>query len=267
MRTNKPLPEMTVEKRESTTAHRVPAPNMDEAHVATQLSESIQLNADAGLYKVREMMYREVDEKLAEFAWPDTTTDILIKYIKPFYYDVTKQEIIQVAKEVLQCPGFDMVARWVQDDMCSEVFNRQLKYVIKKGQPEIKNKGFINGSGFGYLKNFVKIGFSNIQEAFDAKYFYEGSRPLVLLFEKFGLDLTNFANKIHPGHFTIPQGHSCKGFSSLETLRYSFKLDKDCDRALFISCIIFFFGRDGNLIHKPEDGIASGFTTGLKEFA
>lgn len=260
------LPEMTVEKREPKSAHRVPEPDLSPQNMSEQIQDAIQLNEDAKLYKVRELLYREVDKNLEPLAWPKTTTDILIKYISQYVPDVTREEIIEVSKNVIGCNGIDQVARWVQDDMCSEFFNRTLRYCLKEQQKHKRDKDFIDGSGIGYLQLYTHNLKSNIEKAFDAKYFYKVIRPLEWIWLKYGMDLTKVANKINPGHFSFGQGHSCKSFTAVETLNETFHLDNLCYRAIFIAACVFGHGRDANLIHYPMDTYASGYTTTLKEF-
>lgn len=264
--TNKPLPKMTVEKRISRTPHRVPKPLTDKELIAEQIQDTLQLNNDAKIYEVRELLYKEIDDKLAPLAWKPSTLNILKKHIGVFFPDITDEEIISISKDVLKVNGFDELSRWVQDDMCSEVFNRMLRYCINDEQTHTIEKGFIDGSGIGYLSLFIKNLKINIEKTFDAKYYYKGERPLKYILDVYGMDLTLMANEIHPGHYTYPQGHSTKSLTAVQTLAQVFKLDPTCYRKLLIAAFLFGHGRDGNLIHKPEDTYAAGFNTTLKEF-
>lgn len=263
---NKELPEMIVEKRNSTTAHRVPAPNTDPEFLAGQIQDALQLNNDAKVYEFRELLMAEVHKRMEPLAWKKTTTDILIKNLKPFVSDITREEIIKSVKDVFGLNGFDELARWVQDDMCSEVFNRMLKYCLKEGQPHKREKGFVDGSGIGYLNLFRKNLKVNIEKTFDTKWFYKVERPLEYIQKTYGMDLSLLANKIHPGHWSYVQGHQTKSLTAVQTCRECFNLDSKCDRALFIAGMLFGAGRDGNLIHIWPDSANAGYNTELEEF-
>ena len=268
------LPEMVVEKREGQ-PHNVPAPDLSDKNMSEQVQDALQLNNDAKSYEFRKSLYTHANEMMDKpidgnpnntLAWKKTTTDILIKHISTVVPDVTREDIIIACREVLQCNGFDELAAWVRDDMCSEVFNRSLQYCLREGQAHKREKGFIDGSGIGYLKSFLRNLKVNLEKTFDVKYFYKVARPLQYVFDKFGMDLTAIANKIHPGHFSYGQGHSCKSLTTLETLDEIFNLDTHCYRYLLIAELAFGHGRDGNFIHFPMDTYASGPNTKLKEF-
>lgn len=262
------LPDMVVEKRDPKSAHRVPEPVSDPDVLGEQLQEAIQLNQDAGLYRTREMMYAEVDAQLMDMAWTPETLAILRKYIGTVVPDVSDDEIITASKDVMGCAGFDVVARWVQDDMCSEFFNRALKYCINEQQPHRQERGFIDGSGIGYLDMYRSTLKRNIEKAFDAKWFYKFLRPLQYAWETNGMNLERVANAVHPGHWSFPQGHATKSLTSVEVLsQRTHKLDGKCYRNLLIAALVFGHGRDGNLIHWPQDTYGSGYVTNLPEFA
>lgn len=260
------LPDMVVEKRDSKTAHRVPKPDLSDAAMSEQLQEVIQMNEDAKLYDVRAKLYEDVDKQLEELSWPHTTTNILVKYINEYMPGLDRQEIIDVTKEVFGLSGWDQVAYWVRDDMCSEVFNRMLEFCLKNKQKHKNELGFIDGSGIGYLATFTKNLKINIEKTFDAKYFYKVMRPLEYIYDKYGMDLTKVANHIHPGHYSYPQGHSTKSFTAVQTLDEVFELSEEVYRKLFIGACIFGSGRDGSMIHQPVDTYAAGYNTELKEF-
>lgn len=260
------LPEMHVEKREPKTGHRVPVPDMSNENLSLQLEEAMKLNNDAKIYDVRMLMYAEVDRQLAPKAWTDDTLEILHKYISEYVPNLEYDEIIQASKDVLKCSGFDQVAALVRDDMCSEVFNLMLQYCLREGQKHQKDRDFIDGSGIGYLKEFMKDLKENIELTFDAKWWYKVERPLVFALKKFGINLISISNKVHPGHWSYPQGHATKSFTALQTLRGVFHLDNNCNRMMFIAACVFAHGRDGNLIHFPMDTYASGYNTSLEEF-
>ena len=265
--TDPQFPAMTVEKRNPTTAHRVPKPDTSQENMSAQIQDALQLNEDAKLYEVREKMYEAVDIELRPLAWKRTTLDILVKYISEYVPDIDADEIPFIAEDVLNVNGFDELSRWVQDDMCAEVFNRMLKYCLTEQQKHVRSRDFIDGSGIGYLQVFTRNLKTNIEKTFDAKYFYKVMRPLEYIYKEYGMDLTKVANKVNPGHWSYGQGHSTKSFTAVQTLAEVFHLDRKCYRSLFVAACLFGHGRDGNLIHYPMDTYASGFNTTLKEFA
>lgn len=243
------LPEMVVEKRDPESAHRVPAPDLSKENISLQLQQAIQLNDDA-----------------KGDGWAETTLEVIESYINK-YMECSKEDIMGATKNVFGFYSFREVAVWVQDDACSEVFNYMLKYCLNEGQPHKKAKDFIDGSGLGYLNLFRRNLKENIEKTFDAKYFYKVRRPLQYVLEDFGMDLSRVANKVHPGHWSYPQGHSTKSFTALQTVDEVFHLDKNCYKEMFIAACVFGHGRDGNLIHLPMDTYGSGYNTELKEFA
>ena len=261
---NPQLPPMQVEKRDSKTAHRVPEPDLSPENMSAQIQDALQLNNDAKVYEFREELYRHADDKV--MGWTEETLEVLRRHISE-YYPVDHQEIVDATYEVFGYTGFDQVARWVQDDQCSEVFNVMLKYCLKEGQKHKQERGFIDGSGIGYLNAFTRNLKVNIEKTFDAKYFYKVKRPLAYLWEDMGMNLEKVANAIHPGHWSYGQGHSTKSFTAVQTLEEVFHLDSHCRKNLFIAACLFGHGRDGNLIHYPMDTYASGYNTKLSEFA
>lgn len=241
------LPKMTIEARDSQTAHNVPAPNLEDKNLSEQLQEAIQLNQDA-----------------TQEGWRETTLEILKKYI-PF--SVSNEEIKKAVFDVTGHKGWNEVSKFVVDDECLEFFNMALKYCKKQGQKHTRNKDFIDGSGIGYVKTYTSRLKKTLEQAFDAKYFYKTPRPLVYALENFnGLDLSKVANAIHPGHWAYPAGHGTKFLTAVEVLRNVFHLDNDCSRAIFIAAAVEAMGRSGSLIHYPQDNLAGGYLTTLKEF-
>lgn len=262
------LPRMHIEAREGA-PHRVPVPDyLSAENMAVQVEHATILNqAVAKVADTRAMMYAEVDAKLHDMAWPQDVLDILHHYISDYVPDLKQEEIIEATREVGGFAGFDQVAIWVQDDQCSEFFNKALSYCMNEGLDHQKDKGFIDGSGIGYLNEYRKDLKENIEKAFDAKYWYKVMRPLEYVLKTFNFSLIDIANKIHPGHWSYPQGHSTKSFTAVQTLRSVFHTTKHCDRYLFIFACVFGHGRDGNLIHHPMDTYGSGYVTTLEEFA
>jgi len=240
------LPKMTVELRESNTAHTVPEPNMEKANMDLQTQETIQLNEDA-----------------KEGYWKETTIKILGKYIPAMEEDEAQAAVMQV----MNMSSWQEVSWFVQDDECLEFFNMALTYCKKEGQPHRKDKGFIDGSGIGYVKAYTKRLKETLEQCFDAKYYFKVKRPLEYIQDEMGMDLSKVANAIHPGHYAYPAGHGTKFLTAVEVLNDVFHLDQNCYRQLFVAACVASMGRSGSLIHFPQDNLAGGYLTTLKEFS
>lgn len=241
------LPEMTVEAdREPTTAHGITEPITDVDYTWKQVQEAMILNEDAKTE-----------------GWDQSTLDILRDYIP---IDVTDEEIKQSVLDVCGHSNWREVSLFVQDDACSEFFNMALKYCLREGQSHEKEKGFIDGSGIGYLAAYRRRLKVTLEECFDAKYLFKRPRPLAFIHEQTGMDLTLMANKVHPGHWAYPAGHGTKFLTAVEVLNDVFNLDKGCYKFLLIAACVESLGRSGNLIHYPDDNLAGGKLTTLKEF-
>jgi hypothetical protein len=240
------LPDMTIEARESTTAHGITPPNVSASHIALQIQQAVQLNEDA----------KQED-------WQDSTFELIQQYLP---IDASGQEIVDATCSVTGFESWAEVSCFVVDDMCADFFNLALAYCLREGQQHRSNSGFIDGSGIGYLKAYLKRLKQTLEEAFDAKYFFKLDRPLVCIAEKFGMDFTLIANAIHPGHWSYPAGHGTKFLTAVEVLRDVFYLDKNCYRTLLIVASVLAMGRSGNLIHYPMDNLAAGSLTDLQEF-
>lgn len=233
------LPEMTVEKRISQTAHSVPAPNFDWDK---ELTLAMQMNEDA-----------KTDH------WPDRTMKIIAEYC-PF--EVSPYEIPNKVKEVLGFSTWSDLSAFVVDDMCLDFFNLCLQYCLKQGQNHKRERGFIDGSGIGYARAYINRLKPALEQCFDAKYFYKIPRPL----EYSNADISWLANAIHPGHWSYPAGHGTKFLIAVEVLDNLFHLDSDCYRNLLIAACAGAMGRSGSLIHYPCDNLAGGSLTNLKEW-
>lgn len=242
---------MTVEKRDSTTAHGLkPFPVDDVAFRTKQLEEAIILNAAAG--------------KGYMDSWSDETISILKKYIPlPF---LTKKKIEDAVAEVMDMYSWREVSEFVVDDECSEFYNMALKFCKKSGAKHVTDHGFIDGTGIGYGDEYLHTLKGTIEKCFDAKYFYDVRRPLEWAFDELGLDLSSIANAIHPGHFSYPAGHGTKFLTCVDVLRKVFKLSRTNYRKLLIAACVASMGRSGSLIHYPVDNLAGGYFTDLKEF-
>ena len=234
------LPEMTVEQRESNNSHGVPAPDTSVENLNKELQLAIQMNMDAW-----------------KGDWETSTLEIIHDYLpeKPEDY-----EIVDSVMAVMGHKSWMDCVRFVQDDMCADFFNRALHYCLKEGQVHKKEKGFIDGSGVGYLNQYYKDLKPALERAFDVKYFYKLERPLEWALRQ-GMDFTKVANHIHPGHWSYIQGHSTKFFQAVDTLKSVFHLDKKCERYLWIAAGSEAQGRAGNLIHYPMDADPSKIIT------
>lgn len=239
------LPKMTVEKRVSTTAHAIPAPDLSPENMELQIKETIILNDDA-----------------KENGWKQSTLDILKKYIP---IEVTDKEIKDAVLAVSGYRSRKKVSKFVVDDMCLEYFNKALKYCLKMKQKHVKDEGFIDGSWIGYVNSYVDRLKVTLEQCFDAKYFYKLKRPLEHCMEK-GIDLSWSANAIHPGHWSYPAGHGTKFVTVLEVLNEVFVLDEEVYKNILIDSCVEAMWRSGNLIHYPMDNLVWGHLTKLKEF-
>lgn len=231
---NKKLPQMTVEKRVSTTAHGVPKPDTSKQNLNKELQLAIQLNQDVW-----------------KSDWEFTTLEILEDYSE---FPVTHTELIESVRDVMGHTSWKDCVEFVQNDMCLEFFNSALKYCLSEGQAHVKSKGFIDGSGIGYVKEYTKDLKVSLEKAFDVKYYYKVQRPLEWALSQ-GIDLTRVANKIHPGHYSLKAGHATKFNQAVETLNRIFYLDTKCYRKLKVAAYVESMARSGNLIHYPMDNV------------
>jgi hypothetical protein len=228
--------EMTVELRESTTAHGIKEPNTSAEYLAKDLEQTLKLNEQAKFG-----------------GWKTETLDILRENI-PF--EVYNSEIPKAIKEVTGYDSWQEVVKFVQNDMCLEFFNMALKCCLTNGEPHKENKGFIDGSGIGYVNVYQTRLKETLEQCFDAKYFYKTPRPLVYVQDNFGLDLSSIANFLHPGHWSYPAGHGTKFLTAVEVLGTVFDLTEKTKRTLLIAACVAAHGRSGNLIHFLQDNLA-----------
>lgn len=243
------LPDMTVETRVSTTAHTVPVPNTTTTFLCEQLQKATIMNHDAA----------------TGAAWPEATVSILIDTCKLSPKPTTTELAVAVSKVT----GFNTwrkVARFVVDDMCADFFNLCLSYLVRINATHVNDEDFIDGSGIGYLKTYIDRLKITLEQAFDAKYFYQVKRPLVFSKDNNNVDLSRVANAIHPGHWSYPAGHGTKFFTAVEVLNSVFTLTTEQYRNLYIAAHVAAMGRSGNLIHYPVDNDAGGYLTTLPEF-
>jgi hypothetical protein len=227
------LPEMTIELRESNTAHGIPEPDLSFENLAKQCQHAIQLNEDA-----------------KSVGWQKTTFDILSEYIEG---PIEGNEIRNAVKDVFGFNNAFELAHWITVDMCSDQFNSMLRYCLQSGQEHKEDKGFLFGQCMGYLQQYLERLNTTMQKAFDTKYFYKVRRPLVYMIEEKGMDLSLTANAIHPGHYSYIAGHATLAFTALEVLNDVFNLTDDAFRVLFIAAYTAAMSRSFNLIHYPMD--------------
>ena len=228
------LPEMVVEKRVSTKNWGITAPDTSTENLNKELQLAIQLNQDVWTSD-----------------WEESTLKILHDYLpeKPEDY-----EIVDSVKAVMGHDSWKEVSIFVQNDMCTDFFNRALEYCLKEGQAHTRDKGFIDGSGIGYMNIYLRDLKPALEKIFDVKYFYQLQRPLEWGLSQ-GIDLRRVANYIHPGHFSYKAGHKTKFAQAVKTLDKIFRLDTKCRRVLQIAEGVEAMGRSGNLIHYPMDNV------------
>ena len=191
--------------------------------------------------------------------------EIIAKYVNKVV-EIRSHDIGSIMLNVGNWGSWQEVCEFVQDDGCSDFFFILQKFCEKEGQQPRKNKGFIDGKGFGYAKKWNKRGDELIEKCFDAKYFYKVERPTKYLFDLTGVDLRTVAKYDHPGHWSYPAGHGTKFLTAVEVLNDLFVLDSRCYRMMLIAACVAAMGRSGNLIHYPADNLAGGSLTNLKEF-
>lgn len=245
-----PLPDMTVETRVSTTAHTVPAPNVTVPFLCEQLEIATILN----------------DEAKNGPRWPAYTLNFLSTSCK-LAVKPTPNEIKNAMAQVMRYGSWKEAVVFVQDDMCADFFNKCVQYLVRIGAEHTNALDFIDGAGIGYNGTYLTRLKVTLEQAFDAKYFYQVKRPLVFSLDNNNMDLSRIANAIHPGHWSYPAGHGTKFFTAVEVLSQVFNLTTQQYRNLFIAAHVCAHGRSGNLIHYPVDNDAGGYLTTLPEFS
>lgn len=239
-------PDMVVEKRESTTAHGIIPPSQK----------------GTGAYKEQLQDTIELCEGQQDGDWSPNVLRILRKYC-PITYNENPIPIIMNAL------GFDSwkeVCDFVRDDECMEFMVRVAKFCKKMGFKVRKDRGFIDGEGFGLYRRYEDRCSRVMEKCFDVKYFYKESRPLEDLKEMTGVDFSCVSNYIHPGHFRFIAGHATKFYEAVDTALDTWEITKHYELFLIKGAYIASMGRSGILVHLPEDNIAAGALTGLKGF-
>jgi len=243
-----PLPEMSVEIRTNGKTHGIPAPDNSADNMAKQLQQTMQLNNDAKIG-----------------GWPETTLQILLEYMRPYLHDIKSAEIVEAVQAVTGFDSWQDLGKFFATDHCSEFFTMAHKYVIREGQEPEKKKDFLDGTGFGYLNYWRRRAEKVMDKIFDAKSAFERRRPLVYFWEQYGIDYTQMANAMHPGHYDYPTGHSGKILSAVQCLREIYEPDKPCSRQLFIAGCIASLSRSASFIHFVESNLIGGHLCGLDE--
>ena len=256
------LPQMTVEQRESETAHGLnPPPSVRSKEFKRQLSDMLMLCQGAKSSANRQ----EPD------AWPAEVLGILHDY-SPF-------EVSNIPP-TLKKFGFGSWAEaveFVMDDECVEFWLLVCKYAKAEKLDFQKDRDFIDGAGTGIYRRYLRA-LSNkgegergsLEKAFDAKYHFRYERPLVHLTEEFGEDAACLVNYVHPGHWSYPAGHGAKFFTAVKVARETWDLEgreEVNDTEILTAAYVLAMARSGGGVHFPIDNIASGYLSGLPEFA
>lgn len=252
------LPEMTVEKRDSKTAHGLYPPiQPDTPEYLKQISDMLELCQGA-----------KVNAGPNEGHWPERVIEILQEHAPFQMHDV------ELSLSRFGFYGWSDCVRFVMDDNCDDFASLLLRYTQREKIPHKDNKGFIDGDGIGFKRRYIdRLGRKgdspgSLEKAFDAKYFFKQARPLVALQEILGPDAANcMVNYIHPGHWAFPAGHGAKFYEAADLARDTWDLSEVQDDIILTASYVLAMARSGGGVHFPEDNIASGYLAGLPEFA
>jgi len=245
---SKIYPKMTVEKRESSTAHKLKAP-LEEG------SEEYNKELQDTIVLCREANRPE--------SWTQDTIDILLKYSPVGSPSID-------TKTLLSEFGFNSwkeICDFVRDDECIEFMVKVAKWAKFKGFNLKKDRGFIDGTGIGIYDRYLNRLKSSLEQTFDAKYFYKAERPLEYLHKITGVDFSYMADYVHPGHNRYPAGHGVKFYEAVDNAVDTYKIESGDRINLIYAAYVVAMGRSGILVHLPEDNIASGFLADLPEFS
>lgn len=245
---------MTVEKRDSDTAHGLKTPTLPgEEGFNEQVAEMLEL---------------------VECAKEPNDWAKVAEVLKPYFpFEVSALEL----EEVMEAFGF---ATWketvdhVKDDQCWEVFTKVARWAAKEKLTLRKNEdleGFIDGSGMGVMRVFDEECKSLLEKGFDAKwYFYillGTLRPIEYLANLVGFPCRAFFNYIHPGHPRYPAGHSCKAAAALVAAIRCWVVEDRHRRRLIIFTLCWSMGRSGGGVHYPEDNMGGFLLADVVEFS
>lgn len=240
------LPEMTVEKRQSTTAHGLYPPKVEGEEYEQELRDVLEMVEAA-----------KMDE-----SWP---AEILNRYNVFGEYSVA--DYARAANDF----GFRSwreLSLFVEDDECIEMYMHICKWAKKH---KLKNKvnGFINGPCLGSYKRFLERVEPVLQAGFDAKYYFynrlETRRPIERFAEKLGFSCRNVVLGKTPHHPTFPAGHSCIFFSCLEAAKREWDIPAGLLSNLQNVVYLASMGRSGLGVHAGSDNTAGGYLAGTPE--
>jgi len=272
---NEAYPDMTVEFRESETAHglRPPIPP-GTSNFEEQLQDTIQLASCSW-----------------EDHWCPTVVKILEKY-SPVCLDIEEEnrdDYMLASCSSKKCmrakplmdnkihipflmsyfgvkEGWKEVCDFVRDDECIEFAVLVAKFCKAQGFKVRKDRDFIDGEGVGFYRRYTERLERCMEKCFDAKYFFAEERPLEVLYAKTGVDFSTIADYIHPGHNRYPAGHGTKFYEAVDLAYDTWDMSEAFRDLLIIIAFVYSMGRSGILVHLPEDNIVAGALSGLPHF-
>lgn len=237
---------MTVERRDSTTAHKLRAPLKEgTAEYNEQLQDTIVLCREANRPE----------------NWTQDTIDILNKY-----NPVSTLIDIPVILDEFGFSSWKEICDFVRDDECIEFMVTVAKWCKFKGFTSKKDRGFIDGQGIGIYERYLTRLKRTLEQTFDAKYFFAAQRPLEYLRDITGVDFSYMADYVHPGHNRYPAGHGAKFYEAVDVAVDAYNIEKADRDILITAAYVVAMGRSGILVHIPEDNIAPGYLADLPEF-
>lgn len=256
------LPDMVVEQRVSTTAHGlIPPAVIGSTDYEIQLSDMIVM-VDAA---------KAPANKTRPVRWPLAALGALARYAP------TEIDIAQTHTALRQFGFYSWknCVEFVMDDNCDDFASIVLRWTQENSIPHADDLGFIDGDGTGFLTTYLKElnnkgagARGTLEKAFDAKYFYQHRRPLEILKDRMGEEAALCqVNYVHPGHWAYPAGHGVKFFSVVKVVRDMWQLTPEQDQALLVAAYVLAMARSGGGVHYPRDNAASGYLSGLPEFA
>lgn len=245
------LPEMTVEKRNSKTAHGLRRPTLPgNPAFEEQLRHVLEF----------------VEAAKVDSGFPTELLKI---------YDPIKNNRNGYSNALGQF-GFrswKQTTAFVKDDECNEFFVRVAKWAKSNSiplRPEIAKLGFIDGSGFGIQFLYLALGKIVLEKGFDAKYYFyqrlKTKRPLERFLERLRFVCPALFNYIHPGHPRYPAGHSCKFFAAVLVAMLIWDIPEQMRLDLLTTAYVLSMSRTGGGVHLPEDNLAGGYFAWIPEY-
>lgn len=245
------LPEMTVEKRNSQTAHGLRRPSLPGSDIFEQ-----QLRHVLEFVEAAKMTAGYPTELLDMYSDIRPLTLSYSSALESFGFSSWKQCVV-----------------FVKDDECNEFFVRVAKWAKSEGiefQKHAELEGFIDGGGLGIHNHYLKITKEILEKGFDAKYYYhkmlKTKRPLEHYLDRLGFVCPALFNYVHPGHPRYPAGHSCKFFAALVAAESIWKLSRRQRTVIMVAAYVLSMARSGGGVHLPEDNLAGGYLAGVPEF-